>query len=125
VIRSRCTGVLLSLLAACGDSTAPRSATGNWTGSSTASGSLFVIVADLVDAGGAISGSGSIVSTGIECPPAVTGTRSGSAVSLTFTCPSYTPVTFEGTLSKNGRTIAGTLNSSGFTNTSLNLSKQD
>lgn len=117
--------LLCATLLACGDSTAPRTVTGNWTGTSIASGSLFQIDLDLVDAGGTITGTGSVVSAGIDCLPSIAGSRSGSTVDLTLACTGYTPFTFVASLSKNGRTLTGTLNGSGFDDTSLNLSKQN
>jgi hypothetical protein len=113
-------------VAACDAGTAPRSVTGRWTGSTIASNSLFAFQADIVDAGGTLAGTSSLMGSGDGCVDAtfqVTGTRSGSAVSLTFTCENYTPFTFDATLAKNGRTLQGTLNGSGFDGAALSLSR--
>jgi hypothetical protein len=113
-------------LAAC-DSTAPRTVTGNWQGTAMASSSLFMFDADLLDAGETVTGSSTVISsTALHCGNDafdITGARSGSVVTLSFACPGYTPFAFEGALSKDGRTLAGALNGSGFTNTPLHLNK--
>jgi hypothetical protein len=80
----------------------------------------------LVDAGGAISGTATVIGAVNNCVGdsfEVSGTRRGSAVDLTFSCPNYTPFTFEGDLTRDGISIQGTLNGSGFHNTTLNLAK--
>jgi hypothetical protein len=126
VIRRRVTAILLSAsLFACGDSTAPRTVTGSWTGTTIASASLFQIDGELLDTGGTITGTGSVIGAGIDCPPNITGTRSGSTVDLTFSCIGYMPFVFSASLSKDGRTLTGNLSGSGFDGTSLSLSKQN
>jgi hypothetical protein len=124
VTRRRALGLVLAGVLACGDSTAPRTVTGNWTGTAMASASLFQIGVALVDAGGTITGDGSIMGAGIDCPSSIAGTRSGSNVELTFSCTGYTPFTFHASLSKNGQTLTGILNGSGFNSSSFSLDKQ-
>jgi hypothetical protein len=107
---------------------APRSATGSWTGSVIASNSLYQFGVDLVDAGGTITGTAHVLGAGDSCVDAafsVAGSRSGSAVTLEFTCPSYTPFSFDATLSRDARTLQGTLRGSGFDGNFFNLSKTD
>jgi hypothetical protein len=115
--------LLILGLAGCRDATAPRTVSGNWTGTTIVASMNFVMSAELEDAGGTVSGAGHIISAGIDCEPAITGTRTGSSVSLTFTCPSYTPFEYTAELAKDGRTLTGALRGSGFTNTTLVLGK--
>ena len=107
---------------------APRNVTGSWTGSVIAANSLFLFGVDLVDAGGTITGSAHVMGSGDSCVDStfgVDGARSGSAVTLEFTCPDYTPFSFEATLTRDGRTLQGTLQGSGFDGAFFNLSKTD
>lgn len=126
VIAGRAIALVLCIaLGACRDSTAPRIVSGSWTGSTLVAEQAFQVTADLMDAGGSVTGTGGVLSAGIQCAASIAGSRTGSAVSLTFTCAGYSPFTFVADLSRNGRTLAGHLNGSGFNDDVLNLNKQD
>ena len=117
--------VLLGVVAACGEDTAPRTVTGSWSGATMVSSLNFVVNADLEDAGGTVSGTGHVASAGIDCDPDIAGSRSGSTVSLTLNCAGYTPFTYTADLAKNGRTLTGSLSGSGFDNDVLVLTRQN
>jgi hypothetical protein len=117
--------IVLVVLAACRESTAPRTVSGDWTGATTVGSMNFLVSATLADAGGSVSGTGHVVSAGIDCVPSIAGNRNGSAVSLTLNCQGYSPFTYAGDLSRNGRSVIGRLSGSGFDNDVLVLSKQD
>lgn len=106
---------LFIVLAACGDATAPPpSMTGAWTG--TAQGNTFSLT--LSETGGNISGSGNVMGLNV----AVFGTYDHPAVLMTWTASGYAPAYFKGT--RNGSTVTGVINASGFQNSPLTLSKQ-
>ncbi|MEP0546738.1 MAG: hypothetical protein ABJF88_07395 [Rhodothermales bacterium] len=81
------------------------SATGTYTGS--AQGSTLTMT--LTDTNGAIAGSGNIDGTAFT----VAGTRTGTNMALQISSPQLVPLTFNGTLSNDGRTFNGTLAGTG------------
>jgi hypothetical protein len=122
-----CLPVGLALALACGggDSNGPsRDIDGNWRGS--ASTQAFNIFADLVvaDAGGTLSGSGTLSGTQSCNNVLVGGHRSGSHVDLSMTCPGFQPINFSGSLSSSGTGITGNISGSGFAPTPFDLIKQ-
>lgn len=125
---SRWTVLVAAALAGCDANTAPRTVSGEWAGSATEANAVFLFDVNLQDAGGTISGSARVDGVSNNClieTFEVTGARSGSAVTLTFSCPNYTPFTFDGDLSRNGATLQGTLDGSGFDDTTLNLARSE
>jgi len=114
---------MLVSIAACSDSSGPKTTvSGTWNGSGTTpSGNPFTINLVLSETSGTVTGTGTI--TG-EAPIAVTitGTYSAPTLGLTMAAPGYSSSDLTATV--NGKSMTGTLNGSGFSNTAITFTKQ-
>jgi len=111
---------LILALAACGgDATGPKtpSVSGGWTGTVMEAGSLNLT---LVETSGTLTGSGSLSAGTFAAALTVTGAHAHPNVSLTMKSAGYEDMNFAGTMTDD-RTIAGTLNGSGFSGQAVTL----
>ncbi len=114
--------LLLTLVAACGDSpTGPEkmSINGTWSGSTTG----LNVVVTLSESRGSVTGSGNMSGPGGSIATQVSGTRAGASLSLTLSAQGYIPTNFTGTI-QSKTTITGSLTGSGFTNLAITLTRQ-
>nr|PZN90624.1 MAG: hypothetical protein DIU52_07500 [bacterium] len=123
-MRTLAAALILALaLAACGDSsTEPKtpSASGTWTGVVTG-GTITLTLAE--QAGGTITGAGSIQGTAGAASVTVTGTHVHPSISLTLRSTGFEDANYTGQF-VNRNTISGHLNGSGFNNVTLTLTRQ-
>jgi hypothetical protein len=117
--------MLVALAVGCGgDSNGPSTpkVSGQWTGpinTSTGSGTLSLT---LNDAGGNVTGTGTLSVPGDALALTVTGNYSAPNVSLQMTSPGFEPMNLSGTV--DDRKIQGTLNGSGFVSIAVTLDRQ-
>ena len=110
--------IALSALAGCDSPTGPADLTGTWEGTN----SVVTVTLHLTESSGSVTGTGSIVSLGNSYPVTVTGTLSGSALSLDATVTGAGSATYSGTV--RGSRIDGELNGAGFDHYEFDLTKQ-
>jgi hypothetical protein len=114
---------MLVVVAACGgDSTGPKTTvSGNWTGNAmTVNGSPFTVGLVLTENTGTVTGTATLTgATSIALT--VTGSYSAPTVGLTMAAPGFSSLNLTATVS--GKSMTGTLNGSGFTNTAITLTK--
>jgi hypothetical protein len=101
------------------DQSAPIAVEGRWSGPVD---SVATLNLTLSRSGSSVGGSGSLVSTNTTIPFDVSGTYTAPNFVLTLTAQGYQPLNFTGTASAT--TLSGTLDGSGFTNTSVTLTRQ-
>ena len=92
--------------------------TGQWSGSSSG---LTLSLTLTEDAGGTVSGSGTIAAT-TSLTLSVQGSHTHPNVLMTMSNPCCDPVIYQGTMQGNN-TINGEMNGSGFVNFTLNLTR--
>ena len=115
----------LALQIACGsDSNGPTDAPvdGTWSGHGSKNGAAVNVFVVLEEDASVITGTGSIAGSGPHCGLAVSGTRSGSHVSLSLTCAGFTPFTFTGT--QRASALDGHFSGSGLPQIDLVLNRQ-
>jgi hypothetical protein len=97
--------------------------TGTWDGGAIPAPGLFLnLTFTLDDAGGTVTGSGSISVPGDACPVSVTGTRDGDSFVLTLTCPGFQAWGYAGTATAS--LLNGKFNGSGFNNFQFTMARQ-
>jgi hypothetical protein len=115
--------LVILALAACGESaTAPPAAetmTGTWVGTT----GIVSVRADLVEAGGAVTGSGTFTHGSDEYPILVSGTHSFPDVNLRVTIEGQAEMDFAGTF-QGSDTVAGTLAVPGFGPIALTIRRE-
>ena len=109
------------ILASCSNAAGPAgpNLTGHWVGSGGNEDFDF----NMTDADGKLLGSGGIHTPTWAAFVSVTGTRSATAVSLTFTSPGYIPSRFVG-VAVNSTHLAGHIYDSGFNGDSMVVDKR-
>lgn len=109
------------LLSCSDDPTGPSevSIEGSWSGSTSGGGNFNLTLAQ---DGSDITGSGSASGEGGSASLDVTGTRSGTSISLVMTSSGFADLNYSGTI-ESSTTINGTLNGSGFQDEPLTLTK--
>jgi hypothetical protein len=108
--------VLLSQVA-CKDSGPEITASGTWSGS-TGSQTISMTIADN---GGTVTGSGTISSSSGPRALTITGSFTKPTLSVTLQSGIAPPANLAGDIS--GNTLSGTLNGSGFNNTSITMTR--
>ena len=115
---------VLTTLLACG-STEPSSTAeldGTWGGNGNTNGTAFNLSLILAEDGGTISGTGTISGSGPTCGLSIIGSRSGSSISMTITCPGFQPFSYTGS-EKSSIRIEGHFEGSGVPKTAVTLRK--
>lgn len=133
VVRLALVGALVTVTTglACGegplDSTGPvvssKSLTGTWSGPIVS----LTMRLTLVENGGAVTGSGTMIQDGESFTLAVTGTSNNGSFSLTISEPSHESFTYTGSVqvaTGSSTTMVGVGNGAGFSNTPITLTKQ-
>lgn len=108
-----------------GDSQGPDrpSLDGTWLGGTVSGSFTFQITMTLAQDGDQITGTGTITGTGPTCGVSIDGTRSGTAIALSITCPGFQPIGFSGEQHSRS-TINGRVAGSGLPTTSFDLIRQ-
>lgn len=118
-------GALLLAPGACGkDSTGPvNTAAGRWTGTGHSGDVTFTLTLTLTQTPeGRVSGSGTIAAAGDAVALNASGVFNDPTLSLTLTASGFEDMNLTATVA--GSAATGTLNGSGFTNSSVTLTKQ-
>jgi hypothetical protein len=112
------------LLVGCGGAgTEPKpTIAGTWTGNVITANSSSSVTLTLQQSGTSLTGNGAWIGTTGTAALTVSGTFTAPSMSLTIGSPVYDPINFPGTIS--GRMMTGTMNGSGFVNTSVTLTRQ-
>lgn len=95
------------------------SVTGSYSGSSQG----LTLSMTLTQSGTSVSGSGQIIA-GEVYPVSVSGSFNAPNVNLTLANPQLAPITLQGTVSNDGRSINATLNGAGLENLAITLNLQ-
>ena len=97
-------------------------AQGQWNGTINTSGGSGSLALTLNEAGGNITGSGTLTVPGNAIALTVTGNHAHPNISLQMSSPGFEPMNLGGTLSDTQ--IQGVLNGSGFVNIAVTLTRQ-
>ena len=116
------------LFGACGggDSSGPSpTLEGNWHGGASGQGITIQTSFSLHESAHVLNGAGSISGSGIvTCTAGIAGAHQGATVNLTFTCPGYAPLGFQGNAMSDLTVIDGTLAGSGLNPINIDFIKQ-
>lgn len=115
------------VVGACGGGSTGPSATlaGNWHGGASGQGVTFQSSFALEERSHSLSGTGPISGSGVaSCTATISGSHDGANVTLTFTCPGYAPIGFQGIARENDSLISGTMAGSGFNPLGIDFIKQ-
>ena len=117
----------LVLAVACGggESTGPSyNITGSWSGGASIQGANFIATVVINDAGGTLSGSGTISGAGPTCAITIAGTRTKDHVNLAFACAGFQAIVFNGTVNSDASIVQGNISGSGYPVTPFDLIRQ-